>query len=313
MKNSMQINHEVAMLLWTKSFGKDLKAKDFAGREMLKAAYNDRNSEYGWNLDHILPQSRGGKTTESNLICCHILTNDEKGDKFPCFTANGKKFEIVKVQNHYEIREIKRPSDSDGVDDNNDESVNFFDSAAGIRYFKSLKGIQNKKVFIRTVVIMIKNMKSTALIDFIKEIFADKNLSFSGDINSTEIVVNDFDMPLKENTADLLDRCVLLNTYLSKYFVRVNEISGYSIFYGENSGQDKLRCYSTKIDCGYLNEPWSSDRHLLINSLVRENSDKAKNRVDEDDYIGYDSLGNKVYEYNYIYTNLAENLEKIVK
>lgn len=50
---------------------------------MIKAAYNDRGSDYGWNVDHIFPQSRSGKTTESNLIYCHILTNDEKADKFP--------------------------------------------------------------------------------------------------------------------------------------------------------------------------------------------------------------------------------------
>ena len=38
------------------------------------------------------------------MICCHILTNDEKADKFPCSNANGKRFEIVKVENHYEIQ-----------------------------------------------------------------------------------------------------------------------------------------------------------------------------------------------------------------
>lgn len=33
--------------------------KDFTGREMAKGAYNDRNSAKGWNVDHILPQSKG--------------------------------------------------------------------------------------------------------------------------------------------------------------------------------------------------------------------------------------------------------------
>ena len=94
MKQSMDLNKETARRLWVKQFGKKQKAVDFSGRAIARAAYNDRNSEYGWNVDHILPESRGGKTADHNLICCHILTNDEKADKFPCFKANGKEFEI---------------------------------------------------------------------------------------------------------------------------------------------------------------------------------------------------------------------------
>ena len=55
----MDLNRETAMRLWNKSFGKDTKAADFAGRIIAKGAYNDRNSEFGWNVDHVLPQSRG--------------------------------------------------------------------------------------------------------------------------------------------------------------------------------------------------------------------------------------------------------------
>lgn len=69
---------------------KRAKAIDFSGRKIAKAVYNDRNSAYGWDVDHILPQARDGKTADYNLICCHILTNYEKADKFPCFKANKK-------------------------------------------------------------------------------------------------------------------------------------------------------------------------------------------------------------------------------
>ena len=99
----MELNKETALRLWTKSFGKETKFKDFAGREIAKGAYNDRNSDYGWNVDHILPVSRGGKTADYNLVVCNIATNDEKADKFPVFRANGTQFEILKVENHYEI------------------------------------------------------------------------------------------------------------------------------------------------------------------------------------------------------------------
>ena len=62
-------------------------------REIAKAAYNDRNSKYGWDVDHIFPLTKGGKTAEYNLICCRILTNGEKTDIFPCFKVNTKEFE----------------------------------------------------------------------------------------------------------------------------------------------------------------------------------------------------------------------------
>ena len=100
----MDLNRETAMRLWNKSFGKKTKVMDFAERTIVKGAYNDRKSEFGWNVDHILPQSRGGKTADYNLVCCHILTNDEKAGKFPTFKANGINFEIIKVENHYEIK-----------------------------------------------------------------------------------------------------------------------------------------------------------------------------------------------------------------
>lgn len=75
----MDLNRETAMRIWNKSFGKEAKVADFAGRVMAKGAYNDRNSEFGWNVDHILPQSKGGVTADHNLVCCHILTNDREG------------------------------------------------------------------------------------------------------------------------------------------------------------------------------------------------------------------------------------------
>ncbi|MCF0129875.1 MAG: hypothetical protein HUJ70_14925, partial [Pseudobutyrivibrio sp.] len=46
----MQLNRETANMLWKKQFGNVQKVKDFAGREMAKAAYGDENSDYGWNL-----------------------------------------------------------------------------------------------------------------------------------------------------------------------------------------------------------------------------------------------------------------------
>ena len=222
-ENAMQNNRETAMSLWSKRYGKANKVNDFAGRVMIKAAYNDRNSDYGWNLDHILPQSRGGKTTESNLVCCHILTNDEKGDSFPCFTANGKQFEIIKVENHYEIRQ-KSPDKS--VAEAIDEPVNFYDGTAGVRLYDTIKKSLARRPFVGTVIVKLYDMKETALLEFIHNLFSDKAFSYDGDDNcTTTIRIIDYFMFNKEDSADILERCVVLNTYLSRYFVPTGAIS----------------------------------------------------------------------------------------
>lgn len=324
--STMVINRETAMLLWNKAFGKSCKVKDFSGREMIKAAYNDRGSEYGWNVDHILPQSKSGKTTESNLICCHILTNDEKADKFPCFTANGKKFEIVKVQNHYEIKQTKT-TNADNAENSSDDEINFFDSAAGIRFFKRLKGIQNKKVFVGTVTISLCGIQTTAVIDFIAELFDDKHLSYNrstgnggllygGSNKDIVIRIVDYDMPQKEDIADLLDRCILLNTYLGKYFLKQDIISGYQIFYGVHSDSERKNKLDCLVSCNDYDRSYVSYMRqscsLVINELVKINTD-AEQKLKEVRAIGRDKLSMAVYEYDYVYTRLAEDLEKQVK
>ncbi len=35
------------------------------------------------NLDHVIPTSRGGKTTWENLVCCSIEVNERKGGRTP--------------------------------------------------------------------------------------------------------------------------------------------------------------------------------------------------------------------------------------
>lgn len=308
----MDLNRETAMRLWNKSFGKDTKATDFAGRTIAKGAYNDRNSEFGWNVDHILPQSKGGATADYNLICCHIKTNDEKADTFPCFTANGVAFEIVKVQNHYEIRprskETKHPQAVQ-------ETIDFFDSAAGVRFFKKLKGVQNKKRFVGNVFVVLQNVANTAVVDFIEELFGDENITYSAKTNysafysygssvrgqNIQIKIRNYDMPQKENIAELLDKCVLLNTYLSSYFLECEYISGFDIYYRIDCFDDKSKMYGSKfefVDNLYL-QPKNS---MFVNELVLINTE-AGQKVEKKPYTEY-------AEYNYVYTNLSKNLKK---
>ena len=306
----MDLNRETAMRLWSKSFGKETKVKDFAGREIAKGAYNDRNSEFGWNVDHILPQSKGGKTADYNLICCHILTNDEKADRFPCFSANDIKFEIVKVENHYEIKSVDKKVKKQSE---NDDSVNFYDSASGIRFFKKRKGKQNKSVYMGSVLIKLQNVSNTAIIDFIERIFDQESISYPFDSNSEiRIIVRNYNMPLIADSAALLDKCILLNTYLGHYFKPLQYISGYEIYYRDDSFQNKVSMFkeSQKIDfrdTGIANAllfNFGLKDSLFINNSVIENTD-AKEKIKANPY-------NRYNEYNFIFTNLSKNLDKEV-
>lgn len=312
---AMDLNRETAMRLWTKSFGKENKVKDYTGRTIAKGAYNDRNSEFGWNLDHILPQSRGGKTADYNLICCHILTNDEKADKFPGFKANGITFEIVKVENHYEIQQVgankkKKTKEEDS------SKVNFMDSASGVRFFKNLKGIQNKPRFVGTVFIRLKNIQTTALIDFIEKLYGSDNITYSMkedySNSETQITIKNYDMPLKSDTQDMLDKCIVLNTYLKYYFTEADYVDGYDIYYRVDHYREKWDMYLQAQDIRLTNQYVGIYRNfstaltdkLYINGLVISNTD-AEDDVEEDQSYEFT-------EYDYTYTKLKKNLEKEV-
>ena len=45
--------------------------------------YGDRNSEYGWEIDHISPTALGGSDTLENLRPLHFKANIQKSDFHP--------------------------------------------------------------------------------------------------------------------------------------------------------------------------------------------------------------------------------------
>ena len=296
------------MRLWTLRYGKEKKAIDFAGRTMDKAAYDDRNSEFGWNLDHVFPQSKGGKTTDYNLVCCHILTNDEKADKI-CFHANGHPFKVVKVQNHYEIRKENASSDSSEKPEEKATDT-LYDSAYGIRLYKKFKGLQNKTRFVGTVEILLEALAEgaagTALTDFIEETFLEEDIHFmcSEKEGNIRILVNNYKMPNNEDVNSLLDKCVLLNTYLGHYFEIIGIIKGYRIQFRLDYYADRNAFYAQDSGAKFT-EKSENNTGLMINSLVIQNS-YAKEKYDVT--IGWDM--NQFYHYDYYFKQLGENLEK---
>lgn len=314
MEKFMNLNKETAIRLWVQQFGRKQKAIDFSGREIAKAAYNDRNSKYGWNVDHILPLSKGGKTADHNLVCCHIETNDEKADKFPCFKANAREFEIQKRQNHYEI--IERTASQE--DNEDDETINFLDAAQGLACWKQCK-VGKESVFVGYVKVRVEiSNKSNQLLErygkFLLELFGVENIfvedgryinsfyEYSRWLNRVFIftlIVGD--VPTKEDTQNLLDDCVILNTY-SAYFKNCTGFEMIQIVCG-------MECYGSRFEM-FLNckkniveKQVQFIGPLAIDKLVKINTDAEKDLKDI-------PVQNEFYPYDHTFTKLGKDLEK---
>lgn len=94
--------------IWNEVYGNKEDVYDYAGRQIKKSACGNPQSQYHPTLDHIRPLSAGGKDVKGNLKICHIYTNQEKGDNFPHWKANGKKFKAIRkkgVADFYKIVE----------------------------------------------------------------------------------------------------------------------------------------------------------------------------------------------------------------
>ncbi len=310
----MKLNKETAIRLWTQQFGKRQKALDFAGREIAKAAYNDRNSNYGWNVDHVLPLSRGGKTADYNLICCHILTNDEKADRFPCFKANTKEYEIQKRQNHYEIVE-RTPEQRE----EEDEVVNFLDVAQGLKCWKQCKPYSGK-FFVGYVKIRVEiSNDSNQLLEryekFLLELFDTESIFaegigryngyiYSGQHNQDYIfTVIAGNVPTIEDTENLLNDCITLNTY-SDYFISKTGFENIQIVCGMECYDS---CFEMSLNCkkDIVEKRVQFIDSLAVDELVKINTSAKENLENVYPQNGF-------YPYNFTFTELKNNLEKYI-
>ncbi len=306
--NEYELSHENAIRLWNKRYGKQITVLDFAGRKIVKSAYNDMSSQYAWGLEQILPSTSGGGNLTYNLIICHQLTKAEKADKFPYFTANGENYEIVRVQNHYEIHL------SDKTDDllaSKEQEEGLFSESIAKDYLTSLPSKLSSPCYLSIIQISLTGLKDGKVFETIKKIFAEETVilpTFSNYKN--DVYITSLDYTTKNEISRLLDKCVLLNTYLTHYFEKKGEVNNYSIYFTLQNMESKELAYRMNtLDYIKKFNLLVSKSTVYIDSNVINNSKAQHYQKSLKEFkVGSQSF----YEYNFIFKKTADFLKKLI-
>ena len=187
------------------------------------------------------------------------------------------------------------------------------DSAAGVRLFKKLDKNSRAETYVAGVIIRFNSSNKAPIIEFVKELLGDdfyfeygegNNGWYSSSSKDIEIVAIQYDVDTKEKTANIIQKCVMLNTYFCDYFKQAGFVSGFTIYYREDCYDKYSSSFSKKLSEN-LNKDlsWSYKNTLYLNKTVIENNQVASERISN---LYYDSY----YEYDYIYTELRKNLLK---
>ena len=84
MATSTQYDHATLSMIWAKAqrvqgYNENVYRTDIYGALMCFGQYG-QTSQYGWEVDHIVPVARGGSDALSNLQPLYWENNRKKGD-----------------------------------------------------------------------------------------------------------------------------------------------------------------------------------------------------------------------------------------
>lgn len=79
------IDHQTLSAIWNKAvavpwYNMNMARKDACGAWIYWRDYGNRDSNYGWEVDHVFPVARGGSDALSNLRPLHWKNNARKSD-----------------------------------------------------------------------------------------------------------------------------------------------------------------------------------------------------------------------------------------
>lgn len=83
-------NEETIQQVWEKGrivagYDSAIIRKDPCGAWIMRNDYGNTNSKFGWEIDHIYPESLGGDDNLLNLRPMHWENNKSKGDDYPVY------------------------------------------------------------------------------------------------------------------------------------------------------------------------------------------------------------------------------------
>lgn len=100
---NMAFTEQEKNLAWKKArivegYPPEMYRKDACGAWIAWDKYGRRDNDFGWEIDHIYPESLGGDNQPDNLRALHYLNNISKGDDYPSYMA------AVKAEGNENIR-----------------------------------------------------------------------------------------------------------------------------------------------------------------------------------------------------------------